>query len=192
VEESSLRSKSAGSTSRWGWRRRGASGGGGDRWWATLEHGEVKKKVARGAVRRSGARDAFYRPARRTEGAGGSGSSVVVEIQWSHRFHGVKRGGESMGHWVREGEGKAAGWRFDSATHARGRTADGGVWRSGRSNGRWWHDIRKKEKVPRVGWLGPKWAESWAGYEKSQEKWNGLQKLFRPKTNWAPTAEFWI
>jgi hypothetical protein len=44
-------------------------------------HREVEKKAARGAVRRSGARGAFYRPARRTEGAGGIGSSVAGEIQ---------------------------------------------------------------------------------------------------------------
>jgi hypothetical protein len=79
-------------------------------------------------------------------------------------------GGESMGHRVREGEGKAAGRRFDSATHTRGRTADGGIRRGGRSNGRWRHGIGRKEKVPRVGGLGSKWVESWAGYEKSQEK----------------------
>jgi hypothetical protein len=46
-----------------------------------LEHGEVEKKASRGAVRRSGARGAFYRPAWRTEGAGGVGSSAAVEIQ---------------------------------------------------------------------------------------------------------------
>jgi hypothetical protein len=41
----------------------------------------VEKKVARGAVRRSGARGAFCRPARQIEGAGGVGSSAAVEIQ---------------------------------------------------------------------------------------------------------------
>jgi hypothetical protein len=41
----------------------------------------VEKKAARGGVRRSGTRVAFYRPARRTEGAGGVGSSAAVEIQ---------------------------------------------------------------------------------------------------------------
>jgi hypothetical protein len=46
-----------------------------------LEHGEVEGKASRGAVRRSGARGAFYRPARRTKGAGGIGSSAAVEIQ---------------------------------------------------------------------------------------------------------------
>jgi hypothetical protein len=56
-----------------------------------------------------------------------------------------------MGRSVREGEGKAGGWRFNSATHARGRTADGGVWRGGRSNGQWRCGIGRKEKVPRVG-----------------------------------------
>jgi hypothetical protein len=61
-----------------------------------------------------------------------------------------------MGHRVREGEGKAVGRCFDSATHARGRTADGGIRRGGRSNGRWRCGIGRKEKVPRVGWLGLK------------------------------------
>jgi hypothetical protein len=45
---------------------------------------------------------------------------------------------------------------FDSATHALGRTTDGGVRRGGRSNGRWRRNIERKEKVPRVGWLGPR------------------------------------
>ncbi len=30
--------------------------------------------------------------------------------------------------------------------------------------------LGRKEKIPRVGWLGLKWAESRAGYEKYQEK----------------------
>jgi hypothetical protein len=68
-----------------------------------------------------------------------------------------------MGCRVREGEGKAAERCFDSATHAWGRTADGSVWRGDRSNGRRRRGIGRKEKVPRVGWLGPKWAKSWAG-----------------------------
>jgi hypothetical protein len=42
-----------------------------------------------------------------------------------------------MGHQVREGEGKAAGQRFDSATHARGRAADDDIRCGDRSNGRW-------------------------------------------------------
>jgi hypothetical protein len=41
----------------------------------------VEKKAARGVVRCSGARGAFYRPARRTEGAGGVRSSAAVDIQ---------------------------------------------------------------------------------------------------------------
>jgi hypothetical protein len=151
VEESSARLKSAGSTLGWGRRWQGASGGGGDRWWAALEHGEVEKKVARGAVRLSGARGTFYRPARRTEGVGAVRSSTAVEIQWSRLFHGVKRGGESTGCRVREVEGKAAGWRFASATHARGRMADGCIRCGNRLNGRWWRGIGREEKVPRVG-----------------------------------------
>jgi hypothetical protein len=41
----------------------------------------VEKKAAGGAVRHSGARGTFYRLARRTDEAGGVGSSTVVEIQ---------------------------------------------------------------------------------------------------------------
>jgi hypothetical protein len=37
---------------------------------------------------------------------------------------------------------------------------------------------------------GLAWAEGWAGYKKSQEKRNGLQKLFGPKMNWAPQQNF--
>jgi hypothetical protein len=184
--ESSPRLKSAGSTSGWGRWRRGASGGSGNWWWAALEHGEVEKKAARGA------RGAFYRPARRTEGAGGVGSSAEAEIQWSRRFHGVKRGGELTECWVREGEGKAAGRRFDSATHKWGRTTDDDVWHGGRSNGWWWRGIGTKEKVPRVGWLGPKWAESWAGYKKIPGKMKRVAKIVWAKNELGSTAEFWI
>jgi hypothetical protein len=84
----------------------------------------------------------------------GGGDSMKPSISWTKRGRGVN------GHRVREGEGKVAGPRFDSATHAWGRTANGGVWRSSRSNGRWRHGIGRKEKVPQVGWLGAKYAES--------------------------------
>jgi hypothetical protein len=78
--------------------------------------------------------------------------------------------------------------RFDSATHMRGRTVDGGVWRSNWSNGQWRHGIERKEKVPRVGWPGPKWAKSWAGYKKIPGKMKQAAKIIWAKNELGSTA----
>jgi hypothetical protein len=85
-----------------------------------------------------------------------------------------------------------AGWRFDSVTHAWGRTADDGVWRGGRSNGWWRRGIRRKEKVPRVGWLGSRWAETWAGYKKIPGKMKRAAKIVSAENELGSIAEFRI
>jgi hypothetical protein len=46
----------------------------------------VEEKAARGAVRHSGARGSFHRPARRTEGVG---DSMKLSVSWSKKGWGV-------------------------------------------------------------------------------------------------------
>jgi hypothetical protein len=70
--------------------------------------------------------------------------------------------------------------------------ADGGVWRGGRSNGWLRRGIGRKEKVAQVGWLGPKWSESWASYKKIPGKMKRAAKIVWVENELGTTAEFQI